>query len=142
MVLDFGTPGRKNFTLKTKRIEWLKAAGKSGEKTLLEYLTTGKIGKLGPSKCRKCKTPLRWGDRTYDFDHKDNNPRNNNQKNCYLVCAICHRKATKIEKRAERDIFGNVTGYKIIKRKIGYKKPKATKKKVASGKAVRKSSSQ
>ena len=75
-------PARKNFTEKTKRIEWLKAAGKSGEKTLLEYLTTGKIGKLGPSQCRQCKTPLRWGDRTYDFDHKDNNNRNNIQLNC------------------------------------------------------------
>ena len=132
MIFD-EPPARRNFTIKTKRIEWLKAAGKSGEKTLLDYLTTGKIGKLGPSKgrSRKCKTILRWGDGTYNFDHKDNNPRNNSQKNCYLVCRNCHGKATKIEKRAERDIFGNVVGYKAYKRKIGYKKPKSSNKKVA-----------
>ena len=132
MIFD-EPPARRNFTIKTKRIEWLKAAGKSGEKALLDYLTTGKIGKLGPSKCRsrKCKTILRWGDRTYNFDHKDNNPRNNSQKNCYLVCRNCHGKATKIEKRAERDIFGNIVGYKAYKRKIGYKKPKSSNKKVA-----------
>ena len=132
MIFD-EPPARRNFTIKTKRIEWLKAAGKSGEKALLDYLTTHKIGKLGPSKCRsrKCKTILRWGDGTYNFDHKDNNPRNNSQKNCYLVCRNCHGKATKIEKRAERDIFGNVVGYKAYKRKIGYKKPKSSNKKVA-----------
>lgn len=28
------------------------------------------------SKCRKCKTPLTWGDRSYEFDHKDNNSAN------------------------------------------------------------------
>ena len=127
----FGEPSaRRDFTLKTKRIEWLKAAGKSGEKTLLEYSTTGKIGKLGPSKCRRCKTPLRWGDGTYNFDHKDNNPRNNSQKNCYLVCRNCHGKVTKIEKRAVRGIFGEVVDYKTIKRKVGYKKPRSSGKRV------------
>lgn len=121
------TPTRKNFTLKTKRIEWLKAAGKSGEKVLLDYLSDGKIPKLSSSKCRKCKRLLKWGDKTYEFDHKDNKPTNNSQNNCYLVCLFCHRKATKIEKRAERDIFDDVTGYKTVKRKVSYKKPKSIK---------------
>ncbi len=131
------SPARKNFTPKTKRIEWLKAAGKSGGKALLGYLTNGKIPKLPPSKCRKCKTILRWGDGTYNFDHKDNNPRNSSQKNCYLVCRNCHGKATKIEKRAERDIFGNVVGYKAYKRKIGYKKPKSSAEKATGGRTKR-----
>lgn len=126
MIFEPESPARINFTITQKRIEWLKAAGKSGEKVLLQYLTTSKIGKLPSSQCRQCKIALRWGDGTYNFDHKDNNPRNNSQKNCYLVCRNCHGKATKIDKRAERDWFGNITGYKTIKRKVSYKKPKPT----------------
>jgi len=141
MIFDFEPPARKNFTIATKRIEWLKVAGKTGEKPLLNYLTTGKIGKLGTSKCRKCKIVLRWGDGKYNFDHKDNNPRNNSQRNCYLVCRNCHGQATKIEKRAVRGIFGEVEGYKTIKRKVSYKKPKATttKKKVTAKSSKQKS---
>ena len=73
-------------------------------------------------------------------DHKDNNPRNNSQKNCYLVCRNCHGKATKIEKRAVRDMFGGIAGYKTIKRKVSYKKPKSTvaKKKVTKGTPIKK----
>ena len=127
MIFFDESPARKDFTLKTKRIEWLKAAGKSGEKALLDYLSNGKIPKLPPSKCRKCKRPLRWGDRTYQFDHYDNKSTNNSQNNCYLVCAICHGKATKTEKRAERDISGDVIGYRTIKRKVSYKKPKSSR---------------
>jgi len=80
-----------------------------------------------------------WGDRTYNFDHKDNNPANNSQRNCYLVCRICHGKATKIEKRAIRGIFGEVEGYETIKRKVSYKKPKSTttKKKVTKKKVTK-----
>ena len=128
---------RKNFTIRTERIEWLKAAGQAGEKLLLQYLQTGKIGKLPPSKCRKCPKKLVWGDGTYNFDHKDNNSSNNRQTNCFLVCRNCHGKATKIEKRAERDIFGNVVGYKTIKRKIGYKKPKSSVKKATTRRTKR-----
>jgi hypothetical protein len=136
------TPTRKNFTLDTKRKEWLLAAGEAGKKKLLDYIKTGKIGKMPPSRCRnynKCKTVLRWGDRSYNFDHKDNNPRNNSPRNCYLVCRNCHGKATKIDKRAVRDIFGGVAGYQTIKRRVSYKKPKstATKKKSTKVKAKR-----
>ena len=74
----FGTEkGRKPFGIKTKRIEWLKAAGEKGKKPLLQYLADAKIPKLTTSICRVCKRPLTWGDGTYDFDHKDNNKANN-----------------------------------------------------------------
>ena len=121
-MFGFDSPTRKNFTITTKHIEWMDAAGRD----IGKYLRDKKFIKT--SYCRKCKTRLVWGDGRYNFDHKDNNSRNNNQKNCYLVCRNCHGKATKIEKRAERDIFGNVVGYKTIKRKISYKKPKSTTK--------------
>ncbi len=139
MIFGDEAPKRRNFTLDTKRKEWLFAAGEAGKTRLLEYIKTGKIGTLPPSRCRnrKCKAVLRWGDGGYNFDHKDNNPRNNSQRNCYLVCRNCHGKATKIEKRAERDIFGNVVGYKTIKRKIGYKKPKSSTKKATSRRSKR-----
>jgi hypothetical protein len=44
-----------------------------------------------------------------------------------LVCRICHGKATKIDKRAVRDMFGGISGYKTIKKKVSYKKPKTKK---------------
>ena len=113
---------RKPFGIKTKRIEWLKAAGESGKKPLLQYLADGKIPKLPTSKCRRCRRPLTWGDRTYDFDHKDNNSANNSQGNCYLVCKVCHGKHTKTKVIKERDIFGDVVGHRTIKLKLGYKK--------------------
>ena len=56
----------------------------------------------------------------------DNNSSNNSQRNCYLFCRNCHGKATKIDKVAVRGIFGEVEGYKTIKRKVSYKKPKTT----------------
>jgi hypothetical protein len=113
-------PARRNFTTKTKKIEWLSVAGKGLE----EYLRDSRKF-LKTSFCRRCHRKLTWGDRTYEFDHKDNNPRNNNQRNCYLVCRICHAKATKIEKRAVEGILG--VEYQTIKRKIGYKKPRKVK---------------
>lgn len=140
MIFGYESPARVNFTLYQKRIEWLKAAGSSAEKTLLQYLTTGKIGKLPSSKCRQCKTILRWGDGRYNFDHRDNNPRNGSQKNCYLVCRNCHGKATKIDKRAITGLFGQVVGYQTIKKKVSYKKPKSsvTKKKITKRKRTKK----
>jgi hypothetical protein len=136
MIFGFGPEpsARRNFTITTKRIEWMDAAGKN----VAQFMRDKKLVKT--SYCRKCHRKLTWGDRTYEFDHKDNNKSNNSQKNCYLVCAICHRKATKIDKRAERDIFGNITGYKTIKRKVSYKKPKSatTKRKVTKKKVARK----
>ena len=128
------TPARRNFTITTRRIEWMDAAGKN----VGQFLRDKKF--VQTSYCRKCKTKLVWGDGTYNFDHKDNNPRNNSQKNCYLVCRNCHGKATKIEKRAVRDMFGGIAGYKTIKRKVSYKKPKSTvaKKKVTKGTPIKK----
>ncbi len=118
----FGTEKRrKNFTVATKKIEWMKAAGRDPD----EYIKNKKFYKT--SKCRQCGLKLTWGDRRYDFDHKDNNSSNNSQKNCYLVCKTCHGGATKIEKQKVRDpFFGDVVGHKTIKRKVGYKKPKKT----------------
>jgi len=138
MVFDFfERPARRSFPLTTKRIEWMDAAGKN----VAEYLRD-KAKFVKTSYCRKCKTKLIWGDGSYDFDHKDNNPANNSQKNCYLVCKICHGKATKIEKRAIRGIFGEIEGYETIKRKVGYKRPRKTKttKKKTAKKVTAKSS--
>jgi hypothetical protein len=133
MIFGPEPSARRNFTITTKRIEWMDAAGRNVGK----FLRDKKFVKT--SYCRKCKTKLVWGDGTYNFDYKDNNPRNNSQKNCYLVCRNCHGQATKIDKRAVRDIFGGVAGYQTIKRRVSYKKPKstATKKKSTKAKAKR-----
>ena len=108
---------RKAFKMSTKKIEWMRAARRD---------PYGKFVKT--SRCRNCGRRLIWGDRTYDFDHKDNNPANISQKNCYLVCKICHGRHTKITKRKVKS-FGITVRYKTIKKKVGYKKPKKRKKK-------------
>ncbi|OGO24376.1 MAG: hypothetical protein A2Z28_02725 [Chloroflexi bacterium RBG_16_51_9] len=133
MIFGPEPTARRNFTITTKRIEWISAAGGDVGK----YLREKKFVKT--SKCRKCRRKLTWGDGTYNFDHRDNNSSNNSQRNCYLVCRNCHGKATKIDKRAERDIFGSISGYKTIKRKVSYKKPKSTttKKKVTKKKVAK-----
>jgi len=131
MIFGLEPPTRRNFSIATKKIEWMSAAGKD----VMQYVRDKKFVKT--SYCRKCGTKLTWGDGSYNFDHKDNNPRNNSQKNCYLVCRNCHGKVTKIEKRAVRGIFGEVVDYKTIKRKVGYKKPKSVKKKVTRKKSKR-----
>jgi len=114
---------RRAFGIKTKRVEWLKAVGKSGERILLQYLADGRVPKtMPPSQCRKCRIRLTWGSGTYHFDHRDNNPANNGQSNCYLVCRNCHGAATKMKVVKERLITGEVIGHKTIKRKVGYKK--------------------
>ena len=125
MIYFDEAPSRRNFLITQKKIEWMDVAGKN----VADYLRDKKKF-VKTSYCRRCKTKLIWGDGTYNFDHKDNNPSNNNQKNCYLVCRNCHGKVTKIEKRAVRGILGEVIGYKTIKRKIGYKKPRSTSKRV------------
>lgn len=114
---------RKPFSTKTKKIEWMLAAGRN------PYDSSGKLRFVKTSKCRVCGRPLKWGDRTYEFDHKDNNPANNSQTNCYLVCKICHGKHTVIKKRKIKGWFGETVGYKTIKKKVGYKKPKKKPKK-------------
>lgn len=106
---------RKPFKISTKKKEWNKAAGRDET----DFKTT--------SKCRNCKRKLIWGSGTYDFDHKDNNPTNASQKNCYLVCKVCHGKHTVIKKRKVKNQFGYPTGYQTVKVKKGYKK-KITKK--------------
>ena len=107
--------------MKKKKIEWMLAAGRN------PYDKFGRLRFLKTSKCRECGTTLRWGDRRYNFDHKDNNPANNSQPNCYLVCRNCHGKHTIIKKRRMKNIFGDTVGYKTIKKKVGYKKPKKPK---------------
>jgi len=72
-------------------------------------------------KCRACRKPLKAG--AYDFDHKDNNPANNSQNNCWVVCKNCHGKHTVTARRKVRDsLLGTVVGYKTVKKKVGYKK--------------------
>jgi len=118
--------GRIEFSMKTKRIEWLKAAGTdNAKKLLLKYDETGKVpAEMPRSRCRVCKTPLTWGSGTYDFDHKDNNSANTSQRNCFLVCRNDHGKGTKTRVVREYDPwFGSVIGYKTQKLKVGYKKP-------------------
>ena len=125
------TKKRRAFTTRTKKIEWMKAGGHKSE----QY--TEKKVFYKTSKCRRCSRKLTWGDRSYDFDHKDNNPANNSQRNCYLVCKVCHGKATVVGKRKIRDpYFHQVIGHETIKRKVGYKK---TKKKTKKKRKQRKS---
>ena len=129
-MLDiFGTEKRrKPFNLTTKKTEWLLAAGRN---------PYGKFYQT--SKCRVCKRQLTWGDRSYDFDHKDNNSGNNRQNNCWLVCKVCHGKHTKMKVVKERGLFGEVMGHKTIKLKVGYKK--STVKKPTKKRKQKKSSS-
>jgi hypothetical protein len=112
---------RKPFSIRVKKIEWMKAGGHDP----YDYITNHKFVKT--SRCRKCKRLLAWKDGSYDFDHKDNNPANSSQRNCWLVCKSCHGKATRIGVKKERDIFGNIR-YKTIKRKVGYKKSRKKQK--------------
>ena len=111
--LGFGYPQqkkRKPFSIRTKKIEWMRASDRD---------PFGKF--VRTSRCRSCRRSLIWKDGSYDFDHKDNNPANSSQKNCWLVCKSCHGKHTKIGIRRERDELGFIR-YKTIKKKVGYKK--------------------
>jgi len=121
---------RKAFPIAVKRLEWLLASG--NRKAINEYKKTGKFDETVHSKCRECGKVLRWGTHTYDFDHKDNNPSNNRQSNCVLYCTACHRAITKRIVVKERGFGGIVLGTKTKMRrkgKVGYKKPKGTRKK-------------
>jgi len=111
---------RKAFKTQTKKKEWMEAGGHNPDNWRTGFIKT--------SKCRHCGRVLHWGDRSYEFDHKDNNPANNSQKNCYLVCAICHRQATVIKTKRTKGIIGMYAGRKVIKKKVGYKKHKGRKK--------------
>ena len=100
---------------------------KAGGHDPYEYIARRKFVKT--SKCRNCSRKLTWGDRTYEFDHKNNKEWDNSQKNCYLVCLFCHRKATVIEKRKVTErTTGIPMGYKTVKKKEGYKKERKRKK--------------
>ena len=117
---------RREFSIVTKRVAWLRAAGTDNAKrVLLKYAETQKPpAKMPRSRCRVCKTPLTWGSGTYNFDHKDNNSANASQKNCFLVCRNCHGHATKTKMIRERHPWtGEVIAYRPIKIKVGYKKP-------------------
>jgi hypothetical protein len=116
---------RIEFSIVTKRVEWLKTAGTdTAKKVLQKYAKTQKPpAKMPRSKCRVCKIPLTWGSGTYNFDHKDNNSANISQKNCFLVCRNCHGKATKTKLiRRYNPYTGDLDYYTTIKLKIGYKK--------------------
>ena len=113
-------PARKNFTEKTKKMEWMDAAGRNP----YDYMIEKKW--VATSYCRNCEAKLIWGKGGYHFDHFDNNPVNNKPENCYLACATCHGKATKMKRRAIKDIFGNVISCKTNKVLEGYKKKKRT----------------
>ena len=116
---------RRDFSIVTKRIEWLSAAkADSAKRVLKKYAEDGKVPSRMPrSKCRECKRNLTWGDGTYNFDHYDNNSANNSQRNCYIVCRNCHGGATKTRLVRELDPwFGTVIGYVTQKLKAGYKK--------------------
>jgi len=107
---------RKPFKISTKKKEWNRAAGRDPYGPFIKT-----------SYCRnpKCRRKLIWGDRSYEFDHKDNNPSNISQNNCWLVCRNCHGKHTKFGTRIVKDRFtGMVIGRKTIKKKVGYKKIK------------------
>jgi hypothetical protein len=119
---------RKPFSTRVKKIEWMKAGGHNP----YDYINHHKFVKT--SRCRRCKRLLTWKDGSYDFDHKDNNPANNSQRNCWLVCKSCHGRATKVGVRKKRDIFGNIQ-YKTIKRKVGYKKSRKKRKRKKRKKA-------
>jgi hypothetical protein len=116
---------RREFTIKTKRVDWLTAAGTHQAKTLLQnYLAYGKVPpKMPRSRCRVCGEPLTWGDGTYNFDHYDNNSANCSQRNCFLVCRNDHGKATRTKLITRYNPFTGEPDYlETIKLKAGYKK--------------------
>src|SRR3989344_7841937 len=86
---------RKAFKTSTKKMEWMSSAGKDA----LDWRTNF----AKKSRCRNCKQTLTWGDRGYEFDHKDDHNSNASQKNCFLVCRNCHGKATVIKKKKVKD---------------------------------------
>jgi hypothetical protein len=132
---------RVEFSIVTKRVEWLKAAGTDNAKRVLpKYLADGKVpAKMARSKCRVCKVPLTWGSGTYNFDHKDNNSANASQRNCFLVCRNCHGGATRTRVVREREPwFGSVVGYRTQKLKVGYKKTAGKPAKKTAKKPARK----
>lgn len=94
------TSRRKSFSASTKEQALTKARGR----------------------CMNCHRLLH--PRAKEFDHKNNNSSDNSLRNCFVVCSNCHRANTVIKKIKQKDGFGNVVGYKTIKRKVGYKKDK------------------
>jgi len=133
-------PQRRAFSIKTKRVEWLKAAGDSANKVLIKYLADGKVPTRMPrSRCRGCKRPLTWGSGTYDFDHFNNRSYDSSQKNCRLVCKNCHGGATKIKVIRQYNRYtGELGGHRTIKLKVGIKKPAKKSAKKAVKKPTRK----
>lgn len=103
-------PGRKNFKVSTKKIEWNRAAGRADD----DDKTT--------SKCRACGKRLVWGSGRYEFDHHNNRNSDNSQNNCRVKCRNCHGHETQPGVRTKRDMFGNVIERKRYMKKVGTKK--------------------
>lgn len=109
---------RKPFSTQTKKRVWMKAGGHNPDNWRTGLAKTSKC--MNP-KCRG--SVLKWGDKTYDWDHKDNDHSNNRESNCYLVHTYCHRKATVIKKKAVYS-YGFRVGSETYKKKAEYKKAK------------------
>lgn len=109
--------GRKNFSSPTKKRVWMRAGGHNPNdwKKATKYTS-----KCMSSECKHKQMILRWGDKTYDWDHYDNNHANNAESNCYLVHTFCHRKATQFGSRT-KTAYGLTIGKERTKLKASYK---------------------
>src|SRR3989344_648754 len=85
---------RRNFKDSIKKRVWMKCGNHDPEKYKIKFIKT--------SYCmnKKHRKKLNW-DKKYQFqwDHIDNNPSNDKEKNCGLLCNDCHRKFTKFGNR-------------------------------------------
>ncbi len=116
---------RRSFSIVTRKVEWLKAAGTDTAREVLQKCieTQKPPSKMPRSKCRRCRRTLAWGDGTYDFDHYNNRSYDNSQRNCYLLCKNCHGKHTRTRQVAVYDPdTGEYLGTATQKLKVGYKK--------------------
>ena len=127
---------RKEFKTSTRKRVWMKAVGHNPDLWRTNFIKTSKC--MNP-RCT-IKKKLIWGDKTYEFDHKDNNSSNNSEKNCFLVCLFCHSKVTvRGPNKLIRDKFtGMVIQEKATKKKVGYKKVRRRKKQAKKTRTKRK----
>lgn len=111
------TPTKRRFKVSTKKRVWMKARKNDPDKWRTGFIKT--------SYCmnKNCKKQLKWDKRhEFEFDHLNNDPSNNSEKNCFLVCNDCHKKHTVIGKRRQYNQLGMFTRYQTIRKKVGYKK--------------------
>ena len=119
---------RKAFKTSTQKRVWMKAGGHNPDNWRTGFIKTSYC--MSP----RCKRKIIWGDGTYEFDHYDNNNSNNSERNCWLVCLFCHRRATKFGTKTKREkLTGMVIGKERYKKKVSYKK--TTKKKSSKKKS-------